>query len=118
MIAETTPVAWAAPSDFNDWRGGPSAADLAELLGAARDSILALGNPARVIVTDTAGGAEERVPPGWKRAQISMVKDIWNTRSTRQLDAEDAGGIPIITPRFAANYRQLIRPMRGVPGIG
>ena len=118
MIAKTKPVKWAAPSDFGDWRGGPTGTDLEELIGAARDQILNLGNLSRVELVETSEGIEERVPPGWKRAQISMVKDIWNTRSARQLDAEDAGGIPIITPRFAANYRQLIRPMRGRPGIG
>lgn len=115
--APTPKVEWATEADFVDWREKPAAATLAELIGAARDQVLALGDHHQIEHAERGGKLVEVIPPGWKRAQIGLVKDVWNAR-TRRGDDPDAPGVPAHMPSFTPNYKRLVNPTRGLPGIG
>lgn len=116
--APTKKVPWASAADFAEWREKPNAPTLEELIGAARDQVLALGDHDQIAHETRDGQLVEVVPPGWKRAQIGLVKDVWNARKGGQGDDSGISGVPSNMPYFAPNYKRLVNPTHGLPGIG
>lgn len=115
--APTPKVPWASPADFAAWREGPDQTTLEELLGVARDQVLSLGDHDEIAHKEIAGDLVEVVPPGWKRAQIGLVRDVWNARKSRGDDV-DAPMVPGHMPSFTPNYKRLVNPTKLLPGIG
>lgn len=113
----TPKVEWAKVDDFADWREKPAEPLLVELLGVARDQVLSLGDHDEIEHRETAGGIVEVVPPGWKRAQMGLVRDVWNVRKSRGDDV-DAPMVPGHMPSFTPNYKRLVNPTKLLPGIG
>ena len=118
MPAPTPKVPWANADDFANWREKPDAATLAELIGTARDQVLALGDHDQIANEQREGKLVEVVPPGWKRAQIGLVKDVWNARKGGQGGDDGVSGVPSNMPYFAPNYKRLVNPTNGLPGHG
>lgn len=116
--APTPKVPWATQDDFEDWREKPPAKLLEELIGTARDQVLSIGDHNLIEHAERGGQIVEVVPPGWKRAQNGLVRDVWNARKGRSNEDSDAPGVPAHMPSFTPNYKRLVNPTHGLPGIG
>lgn len=108
---------WHTPqSAAAQWKNAPEGDLLASLLEAAKEQCIEFA-PA---VTPPAAGEPENIPNRYRLAQLLQAQALWTAQQGPGPDdmfgGGDAGGVRVYD--MGQPIRRLLRPARGLPGIG
>ena len=96
-----------------DWADAAQMTDaqLASLLGASKDAVIAYAPAVDEPLTD--------IPAGYREAQLMQARNVWNSQKASPSAGEfDNGSYGLSSFPLDWQVRQLIRPKRGMPVIG
>lgn len=98
--------------DASNWKNHPTGDELDALLVSAKVECIAFAPPL---------AADAPVPENYALAQLMQAKALYNAQQGPGPDdmfggGGEAGGVRVYD--MGATVRRLLRPMRGLPGIG